>query len=242
MEIKSTKEIGLKKINAVVYGVSGSGKTFAASTIPGKTLIIACDPGLLTLADYDIDCIQPKNYDDLLELTKMLCTEEFEKKYDTLFIDGITDINEFFKKWIVNVERPKVKGKDIGKIYDEALTQSDWGFLGIKLRRFIGVFINMPYNIIFTALEENRKNDKTGEVKTVPMLNGKLAEHLPGYFDFVLRIVLKDVDGKTERYFLTENTEDSIGKNRGNKLDRYEEPNFTKIINKIKGDKKNETK
>jgi len=243
MKIENTKDIESMKFNALIYGNSGNGKTYTASTLKGKTLVIATDPGLLTLREFDIDSISPKNWTELLEVYKMLLLDENIKKYKNVVFDGLTDANEICKEHIVKVERPSVK-KDIGKVYEDILTLQDYGLLQTKMTRLISSFIKLPYNVIFTAMADERKDEKTGEVTIVPSLNGKLALNLAGYFDYVFFLGVKDTGEETERFFLTQKTEKYISKDRSGKLDRLEEPNWTNVINKSLGivEEKKETK
>jgi len=233
MEIKNTNNQELLKVSALIYGNSGNGKTYSASTLKGKTLIIALDPGLLTLREFDIESIQPKSWNELLEVYKMLKTEEFEKKYDNIFFDGITDANEFCKQHILFEERPKVKGT-ISKIYDDILTLADYGLLQTKMQRLITSFIGLPYNIFFTALEDSRKDEKTGAETVCPSLNGKLAHNVLAYFDFCFRLIIKTTGDESERFFLCKSTEKSLCKDRSGKLDRLELPDWSSVIAKIK--------
>lgn len=243
MKIENTKNQELKKIKGLVYGVSGIGKTFSTTTLTGKTLVIAVEKGLLTLQDYNIDFVNLENWEELLDIYMELNTNENIEKYDNIVIDSLTKANEMCKIHILFKERPKVKG-DVNKTYEDVLTLQDYGLLQIKMVRMINSFINLPYNIIFTSLEDERKDEKDGHIYYVPSLNGKLAKNVVADFDFTFRMVSKTIDNKTERYFLTENTETSLAKDRIGKLDRLEEPNWTNVINKSLGivEEKKETK
>lgn len=230
MEIKSTNDIKLMKINALLYGRSGYGKTHTAMTLNGKVLVIGVDPGLLTLSGVKIDSTSPTTWEEVEHVKDELQKPENKTKYDTIFIDGITAINELCKVDILN----NANSNDNNQ---ETLHLKDWGVLQTRMTRLINSFIRMPYNIIFTALEDVHKDEKTGYETVCPSLNGKLPLNMPGYFDFVFRLVMKKDNGEDKRYFLTSSTEKSLAKDRTRKLESLEDPNWTNIIKKIKGGK-----
>ncbi len=236
MKKSNTENVELLKIKALIYGGSGVGKTYTARTLPEKkTRIISAESGLLSLSGTNIDVVELENWNDLKELYSEFMTEEHQKKYDFIFIDSLTEINEMCKEHIVKVERPAVRGK-VGKIYDDILDMQDWGLVHTKMSRMIRMFRDLPYNIIFTCLEDEKKDERTGAVTVLPSLNGKLQTNIAQYFDMVFRLISEDdkAENKTYRNFLTEKTEKSLAKDRSGVLDRLELPNWEKVISKIK--------
>lgn len=243
MNIKSTKDVESFNIRALIYGVSGIGKTSTALTLnPKETLIIDVEGGLLPLRGQDFDVVTVNSWDELLDVWMELRSQE-KSKYKTIFIDSLTEIAELAKIHIVTVERPDVRGK-IDKIYNEQLDIKDWSLYTDKMRKMVRCFRDLEYNVIFTSLEETEKDEKTGALMFYPSLPGKKFAHqsLPGFFDEVFRLISVDAEGKTERYFLTEVTERSFGKDRSGTLDRLEPLNWSNVFKKIKSKKENKEK
>jgi hypothetical protein len=99
---------------------------------------------------------------------------------------------------------------------------------------FITKFRDLPYNVIFTALEKEEKDEITGSMLYRPSLPGKaISGELPSFFDELFRLILINSEKKSDRFFLTENTGSSLAKDRSGKLERTEPPNWNYVMKKI---------
>jgi len=82
-------------------------------------------------------------------------------------------------------------------------------------------FRDLPMNVIFTSLVTERKDAKTGLVKKLPDLPGKLAAKVPAIFDNVFFYYMKEItnpqtnEKENKRLLLTTATPDTVAKNRG---------------------------
>ncbi len=225
---------------ALVFGLTGKGKTSTAKTLNAETtLILSAESGLLPLAGMNYTVWEMETYDDLMDAYKRLLSPECQKKYKTVFIDSLTEINELAKEKIVKVDRPGL-GKDIGKVYDDLMTMQDYQLLSTRMTRLIRAYRDLPYHVIFTCLETQTKDEKTGEVFITPSINGKLAFNIPGYFDFVFRMVTKQDGDKLDYFFVTGSTEKAIGKDRSGVLGLYEPASWAVVFRKVFGKKKEE--
>lgn len=243
MKLTNTNDIRFDKIKALLYGFSGSGKTYSARTLPrDKTLVISAEKGLLSIAKTGMDKIEIASWDELIELyfelgawdrgenfyiidgNKTDC-EFIKKKYDFIFIDSLTEINEMCKDKILS-SYPKKK---------ETMEIQDWGKLYNKMSKMIKGFRDLEsYGVIMIAGEEHLENKKTGELTLVPSLNGKLRTTIMHFFDFVFKAVKITDEKKDEQYFfLTEETDRGLAKSRGGALDVKEIPNWLNVISKI---------
>jgi len=236
MKKLNTQDVKQLKFNCLLYGESGKGKTFSALTLdPKKTLILSAESGLLPLSGKDFEVWVVETWTDLTDAHKLLLSPDNQKQFTTVFIDSLTELSEICKVHIVTNERPAVRGK-IDKIYDDQMDLKDWGLHRDKMTRMVRSFRDLPFNIIFTCLETSEKDEKSGVVKFRPSVDGKkFGTSLPGYFDEIFRLVVKSNGNEgSERYFVTGQTEVTLAKDRSGKLDLTEEPDWIKVMGKIK--------
>jgi len=237
MKITNTKDVEMVKVKAIVYGKSGVGKTYSAKTLNEETtLIVSAESGILALHDTQFDVCKIDQWPDVNELFHLLSSDEYQKKYKCVFIDSLTELNEKCKEHIVRVERPAIK-TDLGKVYEDLMTMQDYQLLQEKIKRFVRAFRDLPYHIFFTCLEDNSKNEKTGEIEFVPSLNGKMSTHIAAYFDEVFRLITKNEGDSIGRYFVTDKVEGMICKDRSGKLDTYEPASWSVVMKKILSEK-----
>lgn len=233
MKVTNTNAPNDMKVKALLSGSPGRGKTFSARSLNQKTtLIISAEAGLLSLAGTEFDVWVIESWEELQEVYKNLLLPENIAKYKVVFVDSLTEINEKAKEHIVKKLRPGL-GKDIGKVYDELMTMQDYGLLQTMMTRFIRSMRDLPYHMIFTCLEDQNKDESTGKIMFAPSLNGKLAINIAGFFDEVFRMVVKEEDGKLNRYFITNHVENSLAKDRSGSLDIYEPANWSAVFKKI---------
>ena len=234
MKKTSTERVTVDRVKCLVYGKSGVGKTSTALTLdPKTTLIISAESGLLPLRGCQIEVWEMEGWEDVQNSYMELLKEENQRRFKTIFIDSLTEINEQAKEQIVKKDRPALKGQDIGKVYDDLMTMQDYGLLATRMTRMIRAFRDLPYNIVFTCLEDSVKDELTGAISMAPSINGKLAVNIAGYFDEVFRMVTKETDDKASRWFLTEKSEKWIAKDRSGRLDRMEVPDWGVVFGKI---------
>jgi hypothetical protein len=234
MKETTTTNVQAFYVKALLYGLSGKGKTSTALTLkPETTLILSAESGLLPLAGKPFTVWEIETYDDMMAAYKRLLEPENQEKYKVIFIDSLTEINELAKEKIVKIDRPNLKGPDIGKVYDDLMTMQDYGLLSTRMTRLIRAFRDLPYHIIVTCLEAQTKDERTGEITMAPSVNGKLSINIAGYYDEVFRMVTKEDGDKLDRFFVTCSMEKAIGKDRSGALAPYEQASWAVVFKKI---------
>lgn len=216
MEIQKTSDITPNKINALIFGEAGTGKTTLAATLPGSTVIVSLESGLLSLRGFDIDYVDVKNLPDLRAALKSLV----ESDYDNIFIDSLTSISELF------FANSKLKYPD------DSHTMKLYGHLLESMTHFIKYARDIDKNIFFTALQKNTI-DEVGRRFYCPDMQGSISTKCTAFFDFVFNYQIIETNNESKRVLITGKTSNSISKDRSGKLDLYEEPNLTNIINKV---------
>lgn len=243
MKVSNTDSIGKDSIKMLVYGPSGSGKTTLAKTLD-NVVIISAEAGLLSVRDKKIDVLditkddagvlipKEKRISRLGDAYKYLNTDEAKKKYKTVFIDSLSELNQNLLEGLLH-EFPE--RKDSLVVYGE---------LSKRMRALVKSFRDLPdYNVVFTCLSEVEK-DESGLRVTQPQLVGKFAAQLPALLDevFYLHVTQNSETGEKTRHLVTEGTERLSAKDRSGSLQKLEVADLSVIFKKIAGQKTGENK
>ena len=146
--IKSTKDAHEHGLKILVHSPSGAGKTTLSGTLPGKTLVLNVENGVLVLADKDIDVLDVKKIssadpDEMTLLKAYQLIKDGVLKYDNIVLDSFTEISEELFKAID--DDPTVN-KEFGGLYTEFRSQ---------VIKIIKAFRDLPgVNIVFICLSD----------------------------------------------------------------------------------------
>lgn len=244
LSISKTNAMEFQRINALLHGDSGVGKTTSLGTLPAdKTFVAGSERGLIPLRQSGFHATQLRSWDDCKELYAMfrepVVIDGDEIKI--VAIDSLSAIAEFCKSHIINVDRKQItKERSGGKIdkpkgiHEDMMTMEDYGLLATRMSGLISAFTNLDIHVIFTCLSEWKEDKKTGAMKCVPMLSGKLAFQCPAYFDLVLHMEnQKDEEGEGVRVWRTFNDDKITAKDASGVLDNFESPDWTTVFGKI---------
>ena len=223
INVKSTKDVHTNGIKCVLYGASGTGKTVMGATAPNP-IFISAEKGLLSLADKDIPYIEVKTLQSMNEAYQHCAKSE----YDTIVIDSLSEetqacLDEFKRKMIAESASGKIDARQAyGKIAES---------IGNLIRNFRDID---GKNVIFIAKEKRIDDEETGTYYFEAYMPGKvLPFDLPYLVDEVFAL---QIDRKGNRFVQTQPDRKRICKDRSNKLDTQEVPDFIHIFNKIKGE------
>jgi phage nucleotide-binding protein len=226
IKITTTKDYGVSGVKVLVYSAAGVGKTVLSSTAPNP-LIISAESGLLSLQDHDIPVIEVKSVEDVNDVYEWVTSSKEAGQYETLCLDSVTEIAE------VLLSEFKAETKDARQAY---------GQLADEMSKTIRSFRDLKgKNVYFTAKMVRAANED-GITVYYPMMPGKtMTNGLSFFFDevFALRIG-KLGDGTTYRYLQTQPDLQYDAKDRSGRLKMVEEPDLTKVFNKIRMKKEND--
>jgi len=223
-------------VKALIYGQPGVGKTYlcgSASIVESMkpVLFIDIEGGIKPVAvNYpDVDVIRVK--DEFTEVggrVKLVKTswerlqdvyEELRKgvKYRTVVIDSLTEAQKMSMYSVMARTVQSDPSRDV-----DIPAQRDWGKSGEMVRRMVRAFRDLDCNVLFTALEDQIKDQMSGRVTVTPSLPGKLKFEITAFFDLVLYMYVKtERDGDqpaVKRYVLSSPTDKYIAKDRSGKL------------------------
>lgn len=211
------------KINLLLYGLQGVGKTtFAASAQDhpkmSPVLFINLEGGLLSVAGRgDIHSVNISSISELEELYWAIRKgEEPFNQFKTFIIDSGSEMQQLSLQETVirNTAEGQKKGKFQNRTLDEIYLE-DYGQSTAQMKRLFRWFRDLPHNVIITALPQfvyPRGGEDGDPIEVRPAFTEKLANSIIGYVDFVWYMYALD-DGS--RHMLTQTKGIYRAKTRG---------------------------
>jgi hypothetical protein len=209
-------------INLLIYGHSGAGKTrLAASACEveamSPVLVVDVEGGTFSIRDLypQVDVVRVKSFADMQEIYEAI--HDKKVPYKTVVLDSLTEMQKFSMSMIMRdlIRKEPDRDPDIPSV-------REWGKNIEQIRRVVRAFRDLEINTIFTALVSEERNTRSGLVDKKPYLSGKLAHEVAGFLDIVVYYytkLRKEGDEMiTMRLLLTSMTEDTVAKDRSDKL------------------------
>jgi len=166
----SDQEFGYAKI--LVFGESGTGKTYFAGTYDNKkTLLInvKAESGTMTLRakGVNLKTITINNYGDMKDAINWL--KENGGEFELIFIDSLS-------QWQKNLEK---------EIPETGNKFTKWNAIKEYTKEIVDAFKALPFHVVFTCEIKKDKDESTGEVFFNPSLLGSSKDDIPYWFDEV---------------------------------------------------------
>ena len=226
-----TPQMFTSKMNILIYGDPGSGKTHLAGTaqdVPdmADVHVFNIDGGIMTLANRgDIHATDIRSADELeQELFKLANRDEKYAKTKTVVIDNITELQTLVLESITSNEYAVRHKKDKNYTIDDVYLE-DYGVAGKRLARILRGFRDLPLHVIYIAHKKDKMRKGTNTLEeSKPNLTDKLCTAVMGYMDFVWYLYTADEQvgnedtgywTETHRYLLTQPMNNYAAKTRG---------------------------
>ena len=169
----------------LIWGPSGTGKTYFGLTFPGVK-IYDFDGGLLTGVSKDLpEFVDASSYESFRgagafeQFLRDWKADIKNPKIQTLFIDSLTSLSDHMMRTVL-----KLDGKDV----DSNPKIQHWGSLINQLRTlfYSAVAESGTKNLVVSAHSQILADDEEGKVKYVPLIAGKkLPDRIGLWFDEV---------------------------------------------------------
>lgn len=230
MKVYNTSDPTVKpSILMVVYGHGGVGKTTFASTAP-KPIIADCENGskYFGLRGISAEVAVIDNWADMKEFANLAADDRFE----TIVIDPIGELMEKLNKYMIAKADSKLVQKD------GAPTMAGWGWMKKTMRDYLKHLRDSGKNIIIVAHVEEKEDE--GRLVKRPMVATKLSDELVNMVDIVgyMTTASDPESGSMRRVIVVDPDNDKfVAKDRTGRLGRYIEPDFSKIVDGVRGDK-----
>lgn len=246
-----TPEMFGDKMNILIYGDPGSGKTHLGGTcqdVPqmADLHVFNIDGGIMTLANRgDIHATDIRSVDDLeQEFFRVVNKDPKYKNTKTIMIDNITELLTLALEEITIKEYSNRRKKDKNYSIDEVYLE-DYGVSGKRLARILRGFRDLPMHVIYIAHKKDKMRKGTNVLEeSKPNLTDKLCTAVMGYMDFVWYLYTADEQvgdeqtgyrNETHRYMLTQRMNNYAAKTRGSAFAArlgpiVRDPNFVDIM------------
>lgn len=226
-----TPQMFMSKMNILIYGDPGSGKTHLAGTaqdVPemADVHVFNIDGGIMTLASRgDIHATDIHSVNELEE--ELFKISNGDPKYSntkTVVIDNITELQTLALESITTAEYANRRKKNKDYTIDEVYLE-DYGVAGKRLARILRGFRDLPIHVIYIAHRKDKMRQGTNTLEeSKPNLTDKLGTAVMGYMDFVWYLYTADeitgneetgYQSETHRYLLTQPMNNFAAKTRG---------------------------
>jgi len=230
--VNSTADVANTKLNILLWGKPGTGKTHFIGTAP-RPFVIAAENGTLTLHKQKIPYIQLTDdmavFDWVMQIIKSAeAKEKIEDddgnilvnfaEVDTIAVDSIWKLNEMLLE-----ELCEKSGK--GKA-----TFDEWGMLLSEMSKIIGKLIASDYHIICTNGEAIKTDQLDESEKTVEFnMRGSYRTQIAYEFDFNLYMVAKSRGARMEYIANTVDENKRTAKSRVKLEKSIKDPDFGKL-------------
>lgn len=182
-------------------------------------LFVDIEGGTFSIRDMypECDVVRVENFQDMQKVYDELY--KGDTGYCTVVLDSLTEMQKFSMDGIMQalLADPNTSDRD-----PDIPSVREWGKNIAQIRRMVRAFRDLPINTIFTALSKEERNTRTGLTEKKPYLSGKLADEVAGFIDVVVYYYVKIVGSGQQqqqyRLLLTAKTEDTVAKDRSDRL------------------------
>ena len=245
------------KMNILIYGDPGSGKTHLAGTCQDSPYmadvhVFNIDGGLMTLAERgDIHATDIHSVDDLeREMHRIAAGDDKYATTRTVVIDNITELQTLSLESIATRNFTDRRRKDKTYTVDQIYLE-DYGISGKQLARVLRGFRDLPVHVVYIAHRKDKMRPGTNVLdESKPNLTDKLCTSIMGYMDFVWYLYVAEEQvqgddgemyGETHRYLLTQPAGGFAAKTRGSEFAQrigalIKDPNMTQIMAQYMGE------
>lgn len=154
----------LYKVQAIIYGAPGVGKTTLASTAPSPVLFLEADPdGTLSIRESGELLWEIENLSDLSEALDWM--ERHPKDFQTIVIDTLTHLQQIGLDEIVDPSQWE-------------MMRRDWGMSFRQMRALFQRLRTFPHHVVYICDEQVRTIKTLKEERIVPAITPSILGYL----------------------------------------------------------------
>jgi phage nucleotide-binding protein len=181
-------------LKAFIYGDSGSGKTFTASSAPNPLFLLTESNGLKSIHTSNPNALvaQCNTIHEVRQFVAAASRGELPDEVETIVIDSLTEVQRLFIDEILDS-----KGHD----KDNKMQYQDWNTMTNRMLKFVRCVRDLPYHVVVTSLAQYAHEEDGTVARVFPSFQGqKLANEISQFFNlvgYVMRKEVTDADGVT---------------------------------------------
>lgn len=168
----------------LIYGQSGAGKSWLASTAPAPFVLLTEENGRQSIRQSNprARIVRASDIGTVREFMRAAAEDKLRALgCQTIVIDSLTEVQRLMKDEIL-AKKPTGEG----------MALQDWGELTERMRRFMRLVRDVPYHVVATALEAT-SDEEGGPRHVFPSFEGKkLHNEVAQYFNFVGYVFKKE--------------------------------------------------
>jgi energy-coupling factor transporter ATP-binding protein EcfA2 len=204
-------------IRMLICGESGAGKTHLARTLnPSTSVVVLTESKALPLAGTGIGAEHVKTWTEFEAFLRLFDNQGRlyinGKRIKNLFLDSISELANTLQREIVTGYRPAlIYGRSGGKstkpagVYEDTMTQEDYGLFERKLTNALNALCDMEINLFATI----RTYDDPKRGKYGFDIQGRTRNSLGSHFDLI-GYIRRDPSDETGRARLLDFTADYV--------------------------------
>lgn len=204
---------------SLILGASGSGKTVAAASWPGKKLWLDFDNKISSAANFYVDnkevleSIEVKQYGKIsikpasgtprmaqfqADMAVYFKMHDLKQKlpFDTLIVDTITTLSDSLLEDYRYVSQLGVKRPNV-----DQNSQSDYGLFATHFKQIIGRLLALDCNVLFLGHTQLEQDEASGMKSNEILMPGQLKSKLGIYFE---EVYFAKINQKGERVWQTQ--------------------------------------
>lgn len=188
--VRQTSNVADKRLNILLWGRPGTGKTLFMGTAP-KPFIIASEDGVLTLHDKEIPYYVLSPEEKVFD-TVMQIIDDARKSIgvfediNTICVDSVWKLNRMILEEIME-ESGVTKAQ-----------HDQWGELLSRMSKIFSTLLSMDYHVIASVGEQVREDKMTEELKPVFNMSGSYKDQIAYEFDFNIFLEKKAKGSRVE--------------------------------------------
>lgn len=209
---------------AIIYGPSGSAKTPLVQTAP-RPLLLSIEPGLLSMRNSDVPTYQAPDAKSIDAFFLWFFQSTETKSFDTLAIDSGSYMADVYLQSALKGTSHAGNKKHGMAAYGDMATNT--------MEHLRTLFYTKEKHVYLICKEELADVDYQSLRR--PYFPGKVLNiDVPFLYDFIIRLAKTNVPGIVGETlaFQCNGTMNIMARNRTGNLNDFEQPNFSKLVNK----------